>query len=300
MNLFLLDSRLCGDLLWHLVAIFLPPENVFGDDLRQLTAICKKIEDYLARHGVNFAAHLSHMIVCTITNGPSVSFKEKMLVTELPIDIHRRRASQPKQPIAVSSFFKGSCFHYTSPERVAHNMAMSLKNSEAIFAGKTMDCSDKNVDEYYHIARNYRLPDEQKSQFVHYTISKDAPRFYRSAVASNVSAFLQTVRFNGAGLSSSAGQACIKNHLESLRIADFVAKGKEVSEALTIIYWMTLKVSMRCAYLHCGDAHRVIFFDPFSFCATGLENHFQVLHSTRFRYNNISVLMNLRFKFMRS
>lgn len=70
---------------------------------------------------------------------------------------------------------------------------MRLKDEKSKFSGNTTECRDEYVDNYRQIAPDYRLSEEQKLQFRHNILSKDAKRFYNATVAPHGVTFKQAV-----------------------------------------------------------------------------------------------------------
>ena len=58
---------------------------------------------------------------------------------------------------------------------------------------------------------------------------------------------------------SAVRQNRVKNHLNSLRLNQYVAEGVEASEALGKLYKVITKLSPQAPKSHRGDAHRVEF-----------------------------------------
>lgn len=65
----LLDLCLTGDPLKPRAVKLLPPENVFGDYMKQLPALYQEIRDHLDRNGVELTTYSSYCIALTLANG---------------------------------------------------------------------------------------------------------------------------------------------------------------------------------------------------------------------------------------
>lgn len=130
------------------MAELLTPQNLFGDDVRQLSTQYQEIRDHLTRNSVRLATHSSHWIVLTLANGLYLKPEERGIAEILAIYIQSGRSSHSKQPIDVSNSSGGSSSSFMAPERVAPIVAMRLKHAKAKFSENTSECWDKYVDFY--------------------------------------------------------------------------------------------------------------------------------------------------------
>lgn len=115
------------------------------------------------------------------------------MTNRLAIDIQRGRSSKPDLVPMPSNGHDGCKLHSKQPERITYNVAMRLRDSESKFSGDTNECWDEYVNTYKQMAKDYRLSDEQKLQFLHNTLNKDALRFYKVMVAPNMPTHQQAV-----------------------------------------------------------------------------------------------------------
>lgn len=136
---------------------------------------------------------------------------------------------------------------------------MQLNNEQYMFSRDRKECWDENVDNYRKFAREYQLSKEQKFQFLHYILSKDAKRCYNATVASHVVPFQQALEKISSEYNSPVRQACVKNSFCSLRINSLITKGIEESEAIAKVYKRIVKLPTQCSVSHSGDAHKIEF-----------------------------------------
>lgn len=80
--------------------------------------------------------------------------------------------TQHVQPPSVSGGTE-----FLSEERVAHNVAIRLKDADKKFSGDLGECWMDFLDEYQQISRDYKLNPAQKLQYLYNILSKDAQRF---------------------------------------------------------------------------------------------------------------------------
>lgn len=144
-------------------------------------------------------------------------------------------------------------------ERVAHNVAMQLKDTENEFDGDLGEYWSEYADSYQQIAKDYNLSMDQKLQYLHDILSKDALCFYLDALQPYATTYQQAVTMIDREYNSPVRQNRIKNYLNSLRVREFGETGLDVSSCLSKIYKLVLKLSRQVPQSHRGDAHRVQF-----------------------------------------
>lgn len=144
-------------------------------------------------------------------------------------------------------------------DRKAHDVGMRLKDSDKKFSGELGESWMEYVDEYQQISIDYQLSTQQKLQYLHNLLSKDAKRFYLERVSTYAQTFQQAVELVNEEYNSPVRQMRVKNHLNSLRISEFIKKGDEVSVALAKVYKLITKLSRQVPASHRGDAHKIEF-----------------------------------------
>lgn len=140
-------------------------------------------------------------------------------------------------------------------ERVAHYVAVRLKNVEQKFSGSLGKCWMKSVDEYQKIARGYKLNTAQKLQYLRNILCKDAQRFYMSYVQKDAVLFQQALHMISQKCQPSRQADSWKTYLSSMRVSDFVSPEIEVSTALAKVYRIIPKLSRQVPASQKGDAH---------------------------------------------
>lgn len=128
----------------------------------------------------------SPWIVRTLVDGLYTEPGMSEIANRLAIDIRRGRSFKPDfvpTPISVDD---GCKLQSELPEKIAHNVAMRLRDSESKFRGDATKGWDEYVDKYNQMANSYCLSNEQKLQSLQNTLTKDAQRFYAVILATIV------------------------------------------------------------------------------------------------------------------
>lgn len=136
---------------------------------------------------------------------------------------------------------------------------MRLKDADKKFSGDLEECWMEFVDDYLQILKDFGLTNEQRKQFMHNLLSKDAKRYYLERVDPYAQTFQQAVGMINQEYNSIVRQTRVNNFLNSLRLSDFLAKGIEMSDALAKIYKLITKLSRQVPTLCRGDAHKIDF-----------------------------------------
>ena len=166
----------------------------------------------------------------------------------------RRGLSQPtSQSTNVTSP------NHTSSEKVAHNVAMRLKDKDKKFSGDLGESWMEYVDDYLQLCRDYSLSPTQKLQDLHNLLRGDAKRYYLDKVDVNATSFQQATQMLESEYNSAVRQTRVKNYLNTLRVASFVAQGTDISAALAKVYKSISQLPRQAPRSHQGDAHIVEF-----------------------------------------
>lgn len=149
--------------------------------------------------------------------------------------------------------------HTELPEKVSHNVSMRFKADERKFSGDTTEYWDEYVDNYRKIARDYKLSDVQRLQYLHKLLIHNAKRLYDNVVSPYVASFQQAVNHISYGYNLPIRQRRVKNYLHSLGINLLIAKGTEDSESFSSIYKIILKLSPQSTIPSRGCSQNRIF-----------------------------------------
>lgn len=231
-----------GDALRELVAEMFPPAYLFHPEICDLPSAWIDLRTFLQRRGVTLQQHSSRRVLLTLAHG-LYNYQEDTAaaVESANLIVRSSRATRTdldptaQQPI-VAAHGDVAKSQNQSADRVAHNVAMRLKDSEKKFSGDLGQCWIEYVDEYQQISRDYNLSASQKLQYLHNILCKDAYRFYCDRVQSYATSFNQAVSMIDQEYNSPVRQTRVKNYLKSLRVSDFEKNGDEVSTALARVY----------------------------------------------------------------
>lgn len=259
------DPAITGDALKEYIAEMFPPAHLFGKEIADMPCVWMELRSYLDGHGARLAQHSSRRIMLTLANGLYHEAEDRTAAMEMANEIiasgrrNRQGSHAPQNEQSTSTQQATRQGDSWSDDRVAHNVAMRLKDSDKKFTGNLGECWMEFVDEYQQIARDYKLSQTQKYQYLHNILAKDAQRFYLDRVENYATNFQQAVDMINQEYNSPVRQARVKNYLNSLRISDFVNGGMEVSAALAKVYRLVLQLSRQVPTSHRGDAHRIEF-----------------------------------------
>ena len=98
----------------------------------------------------------------------------------------------PSQSSAPSAHAANDVFRATAG-KLAHNIAMRLKEREKKFSGDLGESWMEFVNEYSQISRDYNLGPSQKLQYLQNLLHGDAKRFYLDEVDGHATTFQQAV-----------------------------------------------------------------------------------------------------------
>ena len=146
-----------------------------------------------------------------------------------------------------------------SPEKIAHNVAMRLREKDRKFSGDLGEPWMEYVDDYLQRSRDYFLTPSQKLQYLHNLLRGDAKKFYLDKMDGYATSFQQGIEMLEREYNSPVRQNRVKNYLNSLRVTTFVLQGIEMSAALAKVYKSIIKLSRQAPRSHQGDAHKVEF-----------------------------------------
>lgn len=109
------------------------------------------------------------------------------------------------------------------------------------------------------VARDYRLNNAQKKQYLHNLLRDDAKHFYLDRIDNRVTLYSEAVRLIDAEYYSIVRQNRVKNYLCSLRLASFTRKGQGELAALGNVYKLITKLPNQVPLSHRGETHRIEF-----------------------------------------
>ncbi|CDF36767.1 unnamed protein product [Chondrus crispus] len=256
---------LTGIHLKRTVADMFPPASLFRQEICDLPAVHIELRNFLDAKGANLAQHSSHRVVMTLAHGLYEETEDTQAAIEMAREIIA--AGRRQRPHAPSSSSHGeqspvprtSGSFSTPTEKVAHNVAMRMKEKEKKFSGDLGESWMEYVDDYLQISRDYNLSPPQRLQFLHNLLRGDAKRYYLDKIDGYATSFQQAIQMLEEEYNSPVRQTRVKNYLNSLRVTVFAAEGKEMSAALALTYKSIIIFSRQGPRSHQGDAHKVEF-----------------------------------------
>ena len=178
------DSSQEGVNLLRSIADLFLPAVLFSKELRALPSIYPELRNYLDTKGCNLTQHSSRRIMMTLATNVYEEQEDKQAAVDIVQSImaagprNRENVHHLRTPISVSpSATETSNSRGRSIEKVAHNVAMSLKEKDRKCSGAIGECWMEFVDEYKQITRDYGLSQTQKLQYMHTLQRQDAKRF---------------------------------------------------------------------------------------------------------------------------
>lgn len=238
-----IDESLAGDALWEQIAELFPPASFFVLELGDLLSIWTKLWNFLHACGASLPQHSSRPIILTLAHNLYTNVEYRLAAIEMANQIiaagRRLRTNVLEQQSATTvdtPSVEHSSNERSPEERMAHSVAMRLKNNKQKFSGDLGECLHEYVDQYNQIARDYKLSAAQKLQNLHSILWKDAQQFYLDRVQAFVANFDKAVEMVSCEYNFPVRQTLVKKFLNSLRASDYVSEGLEISAALSKVY----------------------------------------------------------------
>lgn len=264
-----ISSDLSGDVLKQQISEMFPPAQLFSKEIADMPMVWIELRNFLDARGVGLQQHSSRRVILTLAHGLYTDAEDQSVAIEIAnlIIASGRRVRQDLQVGDSSSTANNSAAPTTSSgaretiaqEKMAHNVAMRLKDTDKKFSGDLGECWHEFVDDYQQISRDYNLSATQKFQYLHNILRRDALRFYLDRVQNYATNFPQAVEMIDREYNSPVRQTRVKNYLNGLRVSEFVTEGTEISSALAKVYKLILKLSRQVPASHRGDAHKMEF-----------------------------------------
>lgn len=178
---------------------------------------------------------------------------DKRIAIELAKDlISRGRHSKPymedsEGSTAVTS--PASSKSEDSEKRMAHNVTMRLKDTLSKFNVKLEETLDVFVDNYFQLAKDNKLRDEQNLQYLHNLLCKDSLHFQKDTSQPHSCTFEQDISLIGNEYDTPVWQSGVKNYLYRLGVSVFVKEGMDVTIALSKLHKTILTLSRQGSFI---------------------------------------------------
>ena len=255
------NLELCGEALLREFADMFPPASLFSKELCELPAAYTEVRNFLDSRGANMQQHSSRRIMMTLAHNIYIEQEDKdaavAIVTEIIAAGRRMRSdlsrlSEQRTPSTPRNN-TSQAFSSSAMDKIAHNVAMRLKERDRKFSGGLGESWVEFVDEYLQICRDYSLSPTQKFQYMHNLLAGDAKRYYLDKIYVYATSFQQAVEVIEREYNSPVRQARVKNYLNQLRLSFLRAEGIEQSAALAKLYRIITKLSRQAPSSHRGD-----------------------------------------------
>lgn len=245
-----------GEQLRKRISDELTPEMMFNRGTAPFPSLWSNLRKFLVDRNVQLKTHIRHRTIYTIANTIFADEDENEVAIELARrilngNIYLNGAARP-EPIQQTD-------SQDTMKKTAHNVAMRLKDADQKFSGDLSECWEDYKDEYEQISEDYNLSDEQKLKYLHNLLRKDAHRFYLESVKPNSETYDNAVELLEKEYNSIVRQTRVKNHLNSLRLTQFITADTDTASALAKVYKRILNMSRQVPLTHRGDAHKIEF-----------------------------------------
>lgn len=199
-----IPQHLSGTSLLQHVAELFPPASLFAKEICDIPSVWVELRNFLDSRGAGLTQHSSRRVILTLAHGlyEEVEDREAAVETAQLIIAAARRvrsdlrtderpSAQPSAPV------QNNLGGQNGIDRRAHDVGMRLKDSDKKFTGELGESWMDYVDEYQQVALDYNLTPQQKLQFLHNLLAKDAKRFYLERVVTYAQTFQQAVEMIG-------------------------------------------------------------------------------------------------------
>lgn len=243
-----------GDELCKRISDELTPELMFNRGTAPFPSLWAELRKFLVSRNVNLRTHQRHRTIYTIANTIYTDEEENEAAIELA-----KRILSGKIQTPIPARQNPNPSYEDMGKKIAHNVAMRLKDSDQKFSGDLAECWEDFKDEYDQIAEDYDLDDDQRFRYLHNLLRKDAHRFYLDSVRPNASTYEEAVTLLEKEYNSVVRQTRVKNHLNGLRLTQFINNDTDTAGALAKVYKRILTMSRQVPITHRGDAHKIEF-----------------------------------------
>lgn len=136
---------------------------------------------------------------------------------------------------------------------------MRLRESDTKFCRDLEQGCCVYMEEYNQMSLDYNLSHKQRGHYLHNRLSMYALRFDLDQKLPLSVMYQQAINVISSECDSALRQARLKNHLNGMRVSNFVSAGMKIYVALSNVYKTILKLSRQCRPSRHRDAHRIVF-----------------------------------------
>lgn len=163
-----LDPDLGGSQLKEMVAELFPPASLFAKEICDLPSVWVELPSYLNAKGAGLQPYSSRRVIMTLDHGIYDDADNRDAATQMArliVSSGRkvRTDLQETAPMIIEITESGS-ESGKKGGRLAHDIAMRLKDADKKFSGDLGECWMDFVDEYSQVALDYGLNAQHKLQ----------------------------------------------------------------------------------------------------------------------------------------
>ena len=230
-----------------------------------MSIVYSRLRDFLDSRGCNLQQHSSRRIMMTLATNLYDEGEDREAATSIVNDVialgrrNNRSATRREGNVTLSNLTSSAheASSSSSSDRIAHNVAMRLKENDKKFSGELGQSWMEFVDEYLQMCRDYSLSPTQRLQYLHNLLRGDAKRFYLDKVDGYASSFQQAVQMIHDEYNSHVRQTRIKDYLNTIRVSNFMEKGISATDALSKVYQLIVKLARQAPQSFRGDVNKV-------------------------------------------
>ena len=170
------------------VADMFLPADIFCKQLRMLPSLYSELRNFLDGSGANMVQHSSQRIMMTLAHNIYEQQEDRhaaISIVQNTIASGRRSHEQidtSQSTRLVPAATASARPRGSSVDKIAHIVAMRLRDKDKKFSGAIWECWMEYVDEYKQVAIDYSLGPTQRPQYMHNLLSGDAKRFFLDKV----------------------------------------------------------------------------------------------------------------------
>lgn len=166
-----LDTELAGVQLKETVAELFPPVSLFAKEICDLPSVWVELRNFLNARGASLQQHSSRRVIMTLGHGIYDDTDDRDAAVQMAQLIIAQRRKVRADLQEKTSHATTSTVSHPGPSasadgersKLAHNIAMRLKDYDKKFSGELGECWMDYVDEYSQIARDYGLNPSRSS-----------------------------------------------------------------------------------------------------------------------------------------
>lgn len=240
-----------NEIIEKLKEIYSPP-LLFHPKLLELPVIYQMLRDFLKKKGATFKPHPSKRVMPILCN---TLFEG----SDLELGMQHIRDYQSGKVISneieKTSFARPS--EIENNTKTAHNMALRFKDEKSKFTGAIGESWSDYLNEYLYACNDYSVTNDKRLQYLYHILKDDAKNFYNDNIKGKVSSFQETCAIMNDEYNSFTRQSRIRNHLNRLRVTEYMTKGHNDTQALELVHRTICKLHKQGPLSYRSEAHKI-------------------------------------------